>query len=463
VFGKPRREETLNLFKKISTAISRIKPVLAIAAFSCIVPVSSQASTAFSANVSGSSFAVSFGYFHDSLAPYGRWIAYEPYGWCWTPYQAHAGWRPYVDGYWAYTDYGWSWVSSEPYGWATYHYGRWVPDPRFGWVWVPDTVWAPSWVAWHEGPGWVGWAPLPPAAHWNASIGFSFVDYDYIPSSSWCFVEDRHFVHSGLKSHIVASARNDWLLQHTHSATRYRNHDGWPVNDGLNMRDIERRGGKVKHLNIVDASSPFKSGDRIRGNAVEYYRPKIQEKNVRGLKPADRFIANRSDDAFRKSKAVDRGGPKQAFNDERVALEKNRENRRYEKAVERNNSRQYVEQVEKRQVEKRQVAQRTNPRQEVERANKRQATERVQSEKRRDTRQYAEAGPQRRSVRETIQRRSDIRKAERESGGSAGPRKSQRVEERSHQTHSKASRADDRTQRSQKASKGSRGGGKQKA
>jgi hypothetical protein len=463
----------MSLFKKISTAISRIKPVLAIAAFSCIVPVSSQASTAVSVNASNSGFAVSFGYFQDSLAPYGRWIAYEPYGYCWTPYQAHhAGWRPYVDGYWAYTDYGWSWISAEPYGWATYHYGRWVPDPYYGWVWVPDTVWAPSWVAWHQGPGWVGWAPLPPAAHWNVSVGFSYVDYDYIPSSSWCFVEDRHFNDSGLSSHIVVSSRNDWMLQHTHNVTRYRNRNGWPVNDGLNVRDIERSAGKVKHLNIVDASAPFKSGDRIRGNAVEYYRPKIQEKNVRGLKPADRFMANRSADAFRKSTAVERGGPKQAFADERVALEKNRENGRYAKAVERNNSRQSVERVEKRQV-----AQRTNQRQEVERANKRQTAQRVQSEKRGEPRQFAEAGPHRRSVGDVIERRADVRKSERESGGSTDRRKAQRlergptasrdaqrVEERGQQqTRSKASRNEDRAERSQKASKGSRGGGKQKA
>ena len=481
----------MNLFNKISTAISRIKAVLVVAAFSCIAPASSHAGAAVSANVSGSNFAVSFSYFHDSLSPYGRWIDYEPYGWCWTPYNAYAGWRPYTDGYWAYTDCGWSWVSSEPYGWATYHYGRWVFDPYQGWVWVPDVVWAPSWVAWHQGPGWVGWAPLPPAAHWNVSVGFSYYDYDGIPSNSWCFVEDRHFGHSGIYSHVVASSRNDWLLARTHNVTRYRNQGGWPVNDGLDLRAIEKHAGKVKHLNVVDASSPYKGGERIRGNSVEYYRPKIQEKNVRGLRPADRFVADQSSDRIRKNNNVaDRGGRELAFNDERVAPEKNRDHRSVKKAIERSNARQDVERVNSRQqvqrgverVNKRQDVERrverADKRQVVERTNKRQATERVQSEKRsRETRQFAEAGPRHSSLNDATEKHIERRRAERvDQSRAVEKRRTPRVEERSGQRSDrvegrkgqrseKVSRDDDRQQRSspQKASKGSRGGGKQRA
>ena len=486
----------MNLYKTISTAISRIKPVLAIAAFSCIAPASSQASAVSATYVSGSSFSVSFGYFHDNLSLYGSWIDYEPYGWCWTPSNVHAGWRPYTHGYWGYTDLGWSWVSSEPFGWATYHYGRWVFDPYHGWVWVPDTVWAPSWVAWHQGPGWVGWAPLPPAAHWNVSVGFSFYDYDHIPSSSWCFVEDRHFGHSGIYSHVVPGHKNKWLLDRTHNVTRYRNHDGWPVNEGLNVRAIEKSGGKVKHLSVVDASSPFKGGERVRGNAVEYYRPRIKEKNVRGVRPADRFVADRNADQVRKSKVADRGGRELAFNDDRGAPERGREKRSVEKTASRVNSRQDVERVNKRQdvqrVNRGKDVERANKRQEVERANKRQATERVQSEKRSDrSRQFADVRPSRRSLNDATQKRIQNRKVERvDQRRGAEQRKAPRVEERNKQGRSdrveergkqtrsnkveergkqsrseKVSRSGDREQRSgsQKASKGSRGGGKQRA
>lgn len=31
-----------------------------------------------------------------------------------------------------------------------------------GWVWVPGVEWAPAWVSWRVGGGYIGWAPLPP-------------------------------------------------------------------------------------------------------------------------------------------------------------------------------------------------------------------------------------------------------------------------------------------------------------
>jgi hypothetical protein len=479
----------MNLYQKISTAISRIKPVLAIAAFSCIAPATSQASTAVSATyVSGSSFAVSFSYFHDNLSAYGTWVDYEPYGWSWVPSTVHAGWRPYTVGYWAYTDYGPSWVSAEPFGWATYHYGRWVPDPYYGWVWVPGTVWAPAWVAWNQGPGYVGWAPLPPSAHWDVSIGFSYVDYDHVPSSSWCFVEDCHFGHHSMNSYVLSPAKNKWLLGRTHNVTHYRNHGGWPVSDGLDYRSIEQSGANVKHLNVVDASSPFNGGERIRGNSVEYYRPRIQEKNVRGLKPADRFVADRSGRAM-KSKLADRGGREIAFQDERAALEKSREDRRVQKVIERGiergnvervNRRQEVERTNKRQAERvkgrqdvervnrRQDVQRTNDRQVAERTNKRQATERVQSRKpASEKRQFADARPSRRSLNDATQRRVESRKAERVQRSSGESRKGQRVEEPRRESRSeKVSGRDERGQQSKgkvSSSKSSRGGGKRRA
>jgi len=70
--------------------------------------------------------------------------------------------RPYSDGYWAYTDVGWTWVSYEDFGWATYHYGRWTRLRDRGWFWVPGREWGPAWFSWRTGGDYVGWAPLPP-------------------------------------------------------------------------------------------------------------------------------------------------------------------------------------------------------------------------------------------------------------------------------------------------------------
>ena len=107
-------------------------------------------------------------FFHDDLAPYGRWIEHRVYGTVWVPDSGRPDWHPYWDGRWVWTtDYGWYWHSYEPYGWATYHYGRWVLTSDYGWVWVPDNTWGPAWVEWRYGSGYAGWTPMPPPQQEN--------------------------------------------------------------------------------------------------------------------------------------------------------------------------------------------------------------------------------------------------------------------------------------------------------
>ena len=100
--------------------------------------------------------------FYTPLSEYGGWVEIGSYGRCWRPAAVAVGWRPYCAGHWVWTDCGWYWASDEPWGWACYHYGCWTCDPSYGWVWVPGVEWAPAWVSWRVGGGYVGWAPLPP-------------------------------------------------------------------------------------------------------------------------------------------------------------------------------------------------------------------------------------------------------------------------------------------------------------
>jgi hypothetical protein len=104
--------------------------------------------------------------FESSLAPYGEWQDDPTYGRIWTPSQAAVGYdfSPYASGgHWVGTEYGWTWVSDWDWGWAPFHYGRWVSLRHRGWCWIPGTVWGPGWVSWRGGHGTVGWAPLPPS------------------------------------------------------------------------------------------------------------------------------------------------------------------------------------------------------------------------------------------------------------------------------------------------------------
>jgi hypothetical protein len=147
--------------------------------------------------------------FYASLSPYGEWIAIPGYGRVWRPYAQTVGtdFRPYASGgHWVYTRYGWSFESDYPWGWAAFHYGRWMIRPGFGWVWAPGRVWAPAWVDWRYGDGVVGWVPLAPA-------GVNIYVDSYRPY--WCFVQTARFVSPRIHAELFPT----WRMGHAFTAT----------------------------------------------------------------------------------------------------------------------------------------------------------------------------------------------------------------------------------------------------
>lgn len=113
--------------------------------------------------------------FEAPLSSRGMWVEVGTYGRCWRPRGVLVSWRPYCDGHWEWTDCGWYWVSDEPWAWACYHYGYWVYDAGYGWVWIPGIEWGPAWVSWRVGGGYIGWAPLAPRHVSVVSAHFVFV------------------------------------------------------------------------------------------------------------------------------------------------------------------------------------------------------------------------------------------------------------------------------------------------
>src|SRR5689334_4011234 len=55
--------------------------------------------------------------FYDQLGPYGQWTDDPVYGYVFVPQAVN--FIPYTNGYWAFTDYGLTWISNDPFGWAT--------------------------------------------------------------------------------------------------------------------------------------------------------------------------------------------------------------------------------------------------------------------------------------------------------------------------------------------------------
>ncbi len=220
--------------------------------------------------------SVSVSFFYDSLAPHGHWYDSPRYGYVWHPRNVYAGWRPYYDGHWVYTDYGWTFVSDDPWGWATYHYGRWYLDPVLGWIWVPGTEWAPSWVSFYETDDWIGWAPLPP------SVGFSlaFSRRPVIDSAGYCFVEKRHFLDRDVHRRVAPLSHNAVLARRAEHIGRFSRADGFVVNHGPPVERIARATRRqVPRARVVETAD-FRGAERVRlqGRQVAMFRPQVSAK-----------------------------------------------------------------------------------------------------------------------------------------------------------------------------------------
>jgi len=199
---------------------------------------------------------VSIGFFYDSLSPYGDWVSTSDYGYCWRPSHVSDDWRPYNDGYWAYTDDGWTWVSYEDYGGIVYHYGRWVQLEDEGWCWVPGTEWAPAWVSWRSNDDYVGWAPLPPEAHFSVGVTFGHgVDAQFDIGPAWYnFCPVAHFGDPDLRPVIVNHVENTTIINNTTNITNINVNkvNKTVYNGGPNFAAINQRVNKpIQRLNLV--------------------------------------------------------------------------------------------------------------------------------------------------------------------------------------------------------------------
>ncbi|TCN70493.1 DUF6600 domain-containing protein [Acetobacteroides hydrogenigenes] len=230
--------------------------------------------------------SISQSQFYDDLAPYGRWVQLNHYGLVWQPWDLPYGWRPYSDGYWVYTDYGWTFESDVPYGWAVYHYGRWAFDSRFGWVWVPGYEWGPAWVAWRYGDGYVGWAPLAPEVVWSAHGGFGRGGVDIeigIGGFAWCFVNELHFCNRHIRDYLEVPARNVTIIRRSRNVTHYHVVDNRIMNSSISREDAERfTRQRVERYRVSEARSRSEAGLSPKNDELRIYQPRVQPLPSRG-------------------------------------------------------------------------------------------------------------------------------------------------------------------------------------
>jgi hypothetical protein len=213
-------------------------------------------------------------YEYEYLAPYGDWVDMNPYGYVWVPRHMGYRWRPYSDGHWVWTDYGWTWIDNSEWGWIPFHYGRWNMDNEIGWYWVPGTTWGPAWVTWRSNDMYMGWAPLPPGIELRAGMDFGSLRID-IPGSFWIFIGGSHFLDPDIHSYVIPYERNVTIVNYTTHYNNFGFRGNRFFNDGVGMDHIRRFTGRDPHrYTIQDTRQPGR--DRISGNEVQIYRPSFR-------------------------------------------------------------------------------------------------------------------------------------------------------------------------------------------
>ena len=159
--------------------------------------------------------------FRPALDPYGSWVDNPTYGTVWVPSPSEVGddFTPYLtDGHWAYDD-DYTWVSDYSWGWAPFHFGRWVYDSALRWAWVPGRRYSGAWVSWRYGEGgygYVGWAPTAPTWAWRDGVAAGI---GVVPRSPYNFVETRALFASNLVGQTVAGPQVAFVAAHTHPWT----------------------------------------------------------------------------------------------------------------------------------------------------------------------------------------------------------------------------------------------------
>ncbi len=228
-------------------------------------------------------------YFYTALTPYGQWIEIDYGVVVWKPVIMQVDWNPYTQGRWIWTVDGWYWDSYEPFGYITYHYGRWYYDDYYGWIWVPGYEYAPAWVEWRYDDVYIGWAPLPPYATFSVSIGIRFTRSYYTPYSHWNFVRYNYFYNPHVYRYCVGPSYRYRIYTRTKYRTNYSYYNGRVRNYGVDVNIIRTRSGQqIRQRDIVRTSEVRTlevRGNKNNGRVKTFYvsRDELKRSVVRDV------------------------------------------------------------------------------------------------------------------------------------------------------------------------------------
>ena len=227
--------------------------------------------------------------FYSRLSSDGDWVEAGDYGYCFKPHVAQGDWAPYRDGHWVWTDRGWFWYSNENFGWATYHYGRWVRISGQGWCWVPGNEWAPAWVSWRQSSDYAGWAPLPPEAGFSVNVGVSgWADNYYgIGPAAYTFINFKSWSQPSYVRYIAPPNENVQIIRQTTNITNLRVQNTVINNFGPRVETVQQyMNQKIVPTKIVfDPNRQAGYGANIRGSELQVVAPAERLRAVSTVQP----------------------------------------------------------------------------------------------------------------------------------------------------------------------------------
>jgi hypothetical protein len=196
-------------------------------------------------------------------------------------------WEPYTIGRWEWTADGWYWDSDEPFGYITYHYGRWYNDDYYGWIWVPDDQWAPAWVDWRYDDDYVGWAPLSPYGVFTVGTGFYFTHEYHAPYGYWNFVAYNHFCDHNVYHYYAGSTYKYGIYNGTKFRNDYDYSNGRVINRGVGYDLVRERSGRpIRTREVIRSTDPREvTGNKDR-NVLRTYvatRQDISRNSLRDI------------------------------------------------------------------------------------------------------------------------------------------------------------------------------------
>jgi hypothetical protein len=206
---------------------------------------------------------------YEDLDDHGDWRAAPGYGNVWFPRATHRDWAPYHDGHWAYVEpWGYTWVDDQPWGFAPFHYGRWVSvNGSWGWVPAPPRVEGVAYTRPVYAPALVAWVGVGAGVAWFA-LGPRDV---YVPS----YPVSREYVNNVNVSNTTVN---------TTVVNNYYNNV--VVNKTVNVTNVTYVNQRVPGAIVATSTQAFSTAQPVARNVVRVDARTVASAPVRAFTPA---------------------------------------------------------------------------------------------------------------------------------------------------------------------------------